>query len=99
MLSLGNGTLMKIWQHFLEWTLVDKWSNGMTLTACKRQQITSFLLIISWAHAPRVIHMRQKCQIGHVCDKKIMLVDKTDRWMPLVWAYLAEEDHVGQQNR
>jgi hypothetical protein len=43
--------------------------------------------------------MRQKCQIGHAYDKKIMLVDKTDGWMPLVWAYLAKEDHVGQHNK
>jgi hypothetical protein len=36
-LPLGNGILMKMWQHFLEWTLVDGWSNGVTLITCKRQ--------------------------------------------------------------
>ena len=38
MFPLGNDILMKMWQHFLEWTLVDGWSNGVTLIACKRQQ-------------------------------------------------------------
>ena len=68
----------------MEWSPVDGWSNGVTLTTCKRQQTTYFHSIISWAHSPSVIHMRQKCQIGHACDKKIMLADKVDRWMPLV---------------
>ena len=75
--------------------LFDEWSNWMTLTTCKRQQTTSFILIISWAHAFSVIHLRQKCQIDHACNKKIMLADKEDGWMPLVWAYLAKEDHFG----
>ena len=88
-----------MWQHSVGWTLVDEWSNGMTLTTCKRQQTTSFLSIISWAHGPSVIHMRQKCQIDHSYNKKIMLANKADGWMPLVWAYLAKEVHVGQQNR
>ena len=71
----------------------------MTLTTYKRQQKTSFLSIIFWVYAPSVINMRQKCQIDHACDKKIMLADKVDGWMPLVWAYLAKEDLVGQHNR
>jgi hypothetical protein len=41
MLSLGNDILMKMWQHFLEWTLVDRWSNGVTLITYKRQQTNS----------------------------------------------------------
>jgi hypothetical protein len=40
-LPLGNGILMKMWQIFLEWTLVDGWSNGVTLITCKRQQTNS----------------------------------------------------------
>jgi hypothetical protein len=40
-LPLGNGILKKMWQHFLEWTRVDGWSNGVTLITYKRQQTKS----------------------------------------------------------
>ncbi len=84
MFPLGNDILMRMCQHFLEWSLIDGWSNGMTLTTCKRQQTISFLSIISWAHAPIFIHMRQKCQINRTCDKKIIFADEANWWMPLV---------------
>ena len=51
MLPLGNGILMKMWQHFFEWTLVDGWSNEVALITCNDNKQT-LLLIVSWAHAP-----------------------------------------------